>query len=284
MPNEWMSINGIERDWTRGLIIFGIDLHVWVTSYQLGIETYIMSDLDLLRDLTHLSREYCCYNWEVITDRGAKVTLVVLLGKVMPNDFVAFTFCVSVIGLERTEEPLSSCDPAAIAYSDDKTQYIAYRVMDRDVHTPTYVEGSLGSRATGIRQRDELLSPVHETVMHEICLPLRKMRRVVLLLDADPGTPEVLRVELGYVDLVPLGQQSMVACDLFVPEGQLWTTVMAQQSEIAELQVADCRIQTVILDLLKADHRRQNVSGGTKDSEETLKNQMIELRRLQGTC
>ncbi|GJU68126.1 putative ribonuclease H-like domain-containing protein [Tanacetum coccineum] len=37
---------------------------------------------------------------------------------------------------------------------------------------PTYVEGSLGSRAAGIRQRDAL--PVHETEMPEMCLPLRK--------------------------------------------------------------------------------------------------------------
>ncbi|GKB03672.1 hypothetical protein Tco_0831815, partial [Tanacetum coccineum] len=37
---------------------------------------------------------------------------------------------------------------------------------------PTYVEGSLGSRAAGIRQRDTL--PVHETEMPEMCLPLRK--------------------------------------------------------------------------------------------------------------
>ncbi|GKD72279.1 hypothetical protein Tco_1330561, partial [Tanacetum coccineum] len=39
---------------------------------------------------------------------------------------------------------------------------------------PTYVEGSLGSRAAGISQRDALPSPVHETEMPEICLPLRK--------------------------------------------------------------------------------------------------------------
>ncbi|GKF36119.1 hypothetical protein Tco_0112877, partial [Tanacetum coccineum] len=41
-------------------------------------------------------------------------------------------------------------------------------------NSPTYVEGSLGSRATGIRQRDALPSPVHKTKMSEICLPLRK--------------------------------------------------------------------------------------------------------------
>ncbi|GJX22804.1 putative reverse transcriptase domain-containing protein [Tanacetum coccineum] len=52
--------------------------------------------------------------------------------------------------------------------------------------------------------------------------------------------------------------QSMDACDQVHSEGiSLRTTVMAQQSEITELQAADCRRQTMISDLLKADHRRQ---------------------------
>ncbi|GJS33508.1 hypothetical protein Tco_0531890 [Tanacetum coccineum] len=52
--------------------------------------------------------------------------------------------------------------------------------------------------------------------------------------------------------------QSMDACDQVRSEGiSLRTTVMAQQSEITELQAADCRRQSVISDLLKADHRRQ---------------------------
>ncbi|GJX12643.1 hypothetical protein Tco_0204401 [Tanacetum coccineum] len=38
--------------------------------------------------------------------------------------------------------------------------------------SPTYVEGSLGSRAAGIRQRDAL--PVHETEIPEMWLTLRK--------------------------------------------------------------------------------------------------------------
>ncbi|GJR72622.1 hypothetical protein Tco_0084987 [Tanacetum coccineum] len=40
-------------------------------------------------------------------------------------------------------------------------------------NSATHVKGSLGSRAAGIRQRDALPSPVHETEMPEICLPLR---------------------------------------------------------------------------------------------------------------
>ncbi|GKE16881.1 hypothetical protein Tco_1424458 [Tanacetum coccineum] len=40
--------------------------------------------------------------------------------------------------------------------------------------SPTYVEGSLGSRAAGIRRRDTLPSHVHETEIPEMWLPLRK--------------------------------------------------------------------------------------------------------------
>ncbi|GJX47132.1 hypothetical protein Tco_0272322 [Tanacetum coccineum] len=40
--------------------------------------------------------------------------------------------------------------------------------------SPTYVEGSLGSRAAGIRRRDALPSHVHDTEIPEMWLPLRK--------------------------------------------------------------------------------------------------------------
>ncbi|GKF79464.1 hypothetical protein Tco_0235032, partial [Tanacetum coccineum] len=74
---------------------------------------------------------------------------------------------------------------------------------------PTYVEGSLGSRAARIRQRDTLPSPVHETEMPEICLPLPGAARQVgptiaradlygfaNMLDAAPGCQKSR--ELGY--------------------------------------------------------------------------------------
>ncbi|GKE78000.1 hypothetical protein Tco_1544120, partial [Tanacetum coccineum] len=208
---------------------------------------------------------------------------------------------------------------------------------------PTHIEGSLGSQATGIRQRDTRPSPVHETEMPEICLPLCKRPRRTTpgpgyevgesstagttrqvgpttaradlygfadMLDAAPGhqtsrelgyritdtwddlEDEIIysqlddarydqallraRVNMLYRDR-PFHRrtallieeeaarvsraawaQSMDACDQIRSEGiSLRTTVMAQQSEIAELQAADHRRQTVISDLLKADHRRQ---------------------------
>ncbi|GKB68207.1 hypothetical protein Tco_0929619 [Tanacetum coccineum] len=259
-------------------------------------------------------------------------------------------------------------------------------------NSPTYVEGSLGSRAAGIRQRDALPSPVHETEMPEICLPLRKRpcrttpgpgyevgessaagaaRQVgpttaradlygfADMIDAAPGR-QTSR-ELGYGitdtwdDLVGAIQeiapttlegvnqrvielattvdqedeiiysqlddarydrallrarvnmlyrdrpfhrrtallmdeearlsraawaQSMDACDQTHSEGiSLRTTVMAQQSEITELQAADRRRQTVITDLLKADYRRQRQLVETLKIVKSLKTQMIELQR-----
>ncbi|GJT65895.1 hypothetical protein Tco_1017375 [Tanacetum coccineum] len=76
-------------------------------------------------------------------------------------------------------------------------------------NSPTYVEGSLGSRAAGIRQRDALPSPVHETEMPEICLRFVKGRVVltpwssdarsgrVRTADAAPSMPDDYR-SIGY--------------------------------------------------------------------------------------
>ncbi|GJR67948.1 hypothetical protein Tco_0014013 [Tanacetum coccineum] len=77
--------------------------------------------------------------------------------------------------------------------------------------------------------------------------------------------------------------QSMDACDQTHSEGILLrTTVLAQQSEIAELQAADRRKDSVITELLKADHRRQRHLVETLKIVKSLKTQMIELQRQQG--
>ncbi|GJT87657.1 hypothetical protein Tco_1069374 [Tanacetum coccineum] len=77
--------------------------------------------------------------------------------------------------------------------------------------------------------------------------------------------------------------QSMDACDQVRSEGiSLRTTVMAQQSEITELQAADRRRQSVISDLLKADYRRQRQLVEALKIVKSLKTQMIELQRQQG--
>ncbi|GJS75538.1 hypothetical protein Tco_0725419 [Tanacetum coccineum] len=312
----------------------------------------------------------------------------------------------------KEEEHLAPANPTVVAYSADQDPYLAYRPYPLHHHhlspyssplpqipsPPLPISsppGSLGSRAAGIRQRDALPSPVHETEMPEICLPLRKRPRRTTpgpgyevgessaagaarqvgpttaradlygfadMLDAAPGR-QTSR-ELGYGitdtwdDLVGAIQeiapttlegvnqrvtelattvdqeddiiysqlddarhdrallrarvnmlyrdrpfhrrtalmmeeearvsraawaQSMDACDQVRSEGiSLRTTVMAQQSEIAELQAADRRRQTMISDLLKADHRRQRQLVEALKIVKSLKTQMIELQRQQG--
>ncbi|GJW89359.1 hypothetical protein Tco_0164699 [Tanacetum coccineum] len=123
---------------------------------------------------------------------------------------------------------------------------------------PTYVEGSLGSRAAGIRQRDALPSPVGRTTARAD--PFMDLPRY---LDAAPGRQRSLEIielattvdqedEIIYSQLddarydrallraqnyhrSALGHKSMDACDQTRSEGiSLRTTVMAQQSEITE--------------------------------------------------
>ncbi|GJS91629.1 hypothetical protein Tco_0774265 [Tanacetum coccineum] len=80
--------------------------------------------------------------------------------------------------------------------------------------------------------------------------------------------------------------RSMDACDQVHSEGiSLQTTVMAQQSEITELQAADRRRQSVISDLLKADYRRQRqLVVGIKISEEASGSDDRASRGQQGLC
>ncbi|GJU08629.1 putative reverse transcriptase domain-containing protein [Tanacetum coccineum] len=72
---------------------------------------------------------------------------------------------------------------------------------------PTYVEAPLGFRAVGIRQRDIPPSPIHETEIPEICLPLRKRPcrtapipryEVRESLAADAALGRLMSNELGY--------------------------------------------------------------------------------------
>ncbi|GJT36199.1 hypothetical protein Tco_0926618 [Tanacetum coccineum] len=216
----------------------------------------------------------------------------------------------------------------------------------------TYIDGSLGSRAAGIRQRDALPSLIHDTEILEIVLPLGAARQhgpatagadlygFANMLDDAPGCQR--SSELGYGitdtwdDLVGAIQeiapttleglddalhdrallrgrvnllyrdrpfhrctallmeeearasrtawaQLMDACDQVCSEGiSLQTTVMAQQSEIAVWRAVDRRRQTVISDLLAADHRRQRQLVKALKIVKSLKTQMIELQRQQG--
>ncbi|GJT25297.1 hypothetical protein Tco_0895234 [Tanacetum coccineum] len=199
---------------------------------------------------------------------------------------------------DAEDEHLAPAEPAAVAYSADQDPYIAYRIPSPPLPIPppppiipTYVEGSLGSRAAGIRQRDALPSPIHETEMPEMWLPLRKrlcrttpgpgyevgessaagtartedeiiyshwddarydralLRARVNMLESDRpfhGRTAILMEEEARLSRAAWAQ-SMDACDHTHSEGILLrTTVMAQQSEIAELQAADRRRESMI--------------------------------------
>ncbi|GKD86384.1 hypothetical protein Tco_1357538 [Tanacetum coccineum] len=76
---------------------------------------------------------------------------------------------------------------------------------------------------------------------------------------------------------------SMRASDLAHAEVMsLRTTVLAQQSEIRELQSADRRRQTVILEMLAANYRRQRQLTEALKLVKSLQTQMAELQRQQG--
>ncbi|GJU63349.1 putative reverse transcriptase domain-containing protein [Tanacetum coccineum] len=62
----------------------------------------------------------------------------------------------------------------------------------------------------------------------------------------------------------------------------LCTTVLAQQSQIRELQLANRRRQTVISELLAADYRRQRQLTEALKLVKSLQTQMAELQRQQG--
>ncbi|GKA66117.1 hypothetical protein Tco_0765925 [Tanacetum coccineum] len=62
----------------------------------------------------------------------------------------------------------------------------------------------------------------------------------------------------------------------------LRTTVLAQQSEIRELQAADRRRQTVITEMLATDHRRQKQFTEALKLIKRLQTQMTEFERQQG--
>ncbi|GKA96055.1 hypothetical protein Tco_0818150 [Tanacetum coccineum] len=77
--------------------------------------------------------------------------------------------------------------------------------------------------------------------------------------------------------------RSMDASDLASAKVMsLRTTVLAQQSEIRELQSADCRRQTVITEMLTADHKRQVQLTKALKLVKRLQTQIAELQRQQG--
>ncbi|GKD02549.1 hypothetical protein Tco_1177523, partial [Tanacetum coccineum] len=195
------------------------------------------------------------------------------------------------------EEHLAPADPAAVAYSADQDPYLAYRVTARmsirpwhrtflseDSRTtpgPGYEVGESSAAGTA-RQEDEIHCS-HWMIAPRYDRALLRARVNMLYRDRPFHRRTALLMEEEARLSRAAWAQSMDACDQTRSEGiSLRTTVMAQQSEITELQAADRRRQTVITDLLKADHRRQRQLVETLKIVKSLKTQMIELQRQQG--
>ncbi|GJZ17342.1 hypothetical protein Tco_0553465 [Tanacetum coccineum] len=156
---------------------------------------------------------------------------------------------------EEEEEHLAPADPAAVAFpvdqdpSDEETEpfetdesaatppsppHPTYRIPSPPLpipspppNSPTYIEAPLGFRAVGIRQRDTPPSPIHETEIPEICLPLRKrpcrtaptpryeVRESSAAGAARQDGPAIARADLyGFVDMVDAAPGRLMSSEL----------------------------------------------------------------------
>ncbi|GKE56895.1 hypothetical protein Tco_1496080, partial [Tanacetum coccineum] len=124
-------------------------------------------------------------------------------------------------------------------------------------NSPTYSEAPLGFRAAGIRQRDTPPSPVHETEIPEICLPLRKRPcRTAPTLGYEVGEssaagvarqdgPAVARADLyGFVDMVDAAQGRLISSELGYGITDTWDDL---EDEIIYSQLDDARYDRALL-------------------------------------
>ncbi|GKA63190.1 hypothetical protein Tco_0762796 [Tanacetum coccineum] len=113
-------------------------------------------------------------------------------------------------------------------------------------NSPTYIEAPLGFRAAGIRQRDTPPSPVHETEIPEICLPLRKrpcrtaptpryeVRESSAAGAARQDGPAVARADLyGFVDMVDAALGRLMSSELGYGITDTWDDLVGAIQEIA---------------------------------------------------
>ncbi|GKC51504.1 hypothetical protein Tco_1074249 [Tanacetum coccineum] len=186
-------------------------------------------------------------------------------------------------------------------------------------NSPTHVNGSLGSRAAGIRQRDALPSPVHETEMLEISET--DLYGFADMLDAAPGCQTSKELGYGITDTWDdlVGAIQEIAPTTLEGVNQRVTelaTTVDQEDEIIYSQLDDARhdrallrarvnmfrwmlairyvprayhfglrswlSQSGIAELQAADHQRQRQLVEALKIVKSLKTQMIELQRQQG--
>ncbi|GJW53290.1 hypothetical protein Tco_0097375 [Tanacetum coccineum] len=113
-------------------------------------------------------------------------------------------------------------------------------------NSPTHIEAPLGFRAAGIRQRDTLPSPVHETEIPEIYLPLCKrpcrtaptpryeVRESSAVGVARQDGPAVARADLyGFVDIVDAALGCLMSSELGYGITDTWDDLVGAIQEIA---------------------------------------------------
>ncbi|GJX10813.1 hypothetical protein Tco_0200672 [Tanacetum coccineum] len=180
---------------------------------------------------------------------------------------------LTIDDVDTEEESISSATLKLFAYSADQdpsTLLIASRL---GVH-PTLGAGT----------SDEYHARWSTVEIAEICLPLRNEAASLLTSpvpgydgrDAAPGrqtSREMMRSYILSWMMHDMTELYLDAREVHSEGISLRTTVMAQQSEITELQAADRRRQSVISDLLKADYRRQKTASenGTKRKAHEVK-------------
>ncbi|GKA91832.1 hypothetical protein Tco_0813757 [Tanacetum coccineum] len=112
-------------------------------------------------------------------------------------------------------------------------------------NSPTYIEAPLGFRAVGIRQRDTPPSPVHETEIPKICLPLcKRLCRTAptpmyeVRESSEAGTarqygPVVARANLyGFVDMVDAALGHLMSSELGYGITDTWGVLVGAIQEI----------------------------------------------------
>ncbi|GJR62804.1 putative reverse transcriptase domain-containing protein [Tanacetum coccineum] len=129
---------------------------------------------------------------------------------------------------------LSPADPAVVFLVVQETirwvTLLPLPIPSPPPNSPTYIEAPLGFRAAGIRQRDTTPSPVHETKILEICLPLRKR---------PCRTAPTPRYEVGessaagFVDMVDAAPGCLMSSELGYGITDTWDDLLGAIQEIA---------------------------------------------------
>ncbi|GJY98889.1 hypothetical protein Tco_0516319 [Tanacetum coccineum] len=143
-------------------------------------------------------------------------------------------------------------------------------ISSQPPNSPTYVEGSLGSRAAGIRQRDALPSSVHEIEMPKIYLPLRKRPccttpgpRYEVGESSAAGTarqvgPATARANLyGFADMLDADPRRQTSKELGYGITDTWDDLVGAIQEIAPTTLE--RVNQRVTELVTTDrpfHRR----------------------------